>query len=534
MSRTVLPALLTLVSAVGPLAAQPAPGAAPVAGGAAADTRGESDVVKRLVTLVPSIRAALTGNNVEAQRAALSVIEAAPPGTVFGADLLPALRTFLGKEIADPELLALGLRALGKSLPNDNDLTAIVGKHVSSPNAVVRKAAADAMSFAIQNAAAGSLDISVGNMGAILTVLKPQLQTVLTDGDSASRKSALEGIRTAARRLTTFYVATPAGPGPALGVRNAAENLAALIPRLAAPDWEDYETQNVLGRLMTNLADFRRWAATGRMIESGVSTLAELVGSFPGPLTDPDPATRALASRTVSALGELRRVVRLTAQRPVTPIDPASEPIRNLVAGLADDLKHPDPAVRLAAASALETVADIPSAANALIPSATDSVVPIRWTVARALRPQVVEPRAALPVEIETLSRLAADKDLDVRNAALVSLEKHGAAGAAATPVVLRAAREGDVEPRMAAIKTLAALNSDAASTVPVLIEGLRQEDLRLRRAAASGLARFKADAKAALPELRRALQNPDPELRLGAAEAVLAIERQPKLSEER
>ncbi|HVK11055.1 MAG TPA: HEAT repeat domain-containing protein [Gemmataceae bacterium] len=534
MSRRVIPAFMVLASVAGPLAAQPAAGTPPAAGTTQADARSETDVVKRLTPLLPSVRSALIGNNTEAQRAALSVIESVPPGTVFGADLLPALRTFLSKDVADPDLLALGLRALGKSLPEDRDLTQIVAKHVSSPNATVRKGAADALGFAIQNAAAGVRDDSVGNMGAILTVSKSQLQTVLTDGDSAARKAVLDGIRTAARRLTTYYVATPSGPGPLAGIRNAATDLAALVPRLAAPDWEDYETQSTLGRLLANLGEFRKWAATGRMIESGVATLTDLVGAFPGPLGDPDPATRALASKTVSALGELRRIVRLTGQRPVVPLDPAGDRIRGLVAGLADDLKHPDPAVRLAAASALETMADLPTAANALLRAATDPVVPIRWTVARALRPQIIEPRPPTALELQTLAGLAADRDLDVRTAALVSLEKHGAAGAAATAAALRAAREGDVEPRMAAIKTLAALNSDAASTVPVLIEGLQQEDLRLRRAAAAALARFKTDARAALPELRRALQNPDPELRLGAAEAVLAIEPQPKLSEER
>jgi hypothetical protein len=149
VSRTVLPALLTLVSVTGPLAAQPTTGNTPNT--PTTDNRGETDLVKRLVPLLPSIRAALTGNNVEAQRASLAVIEGVPPGTVFGADLLPALRVFLGKEIADPELLALGLRALGKSLPDDRDLTTFVGKHVKSTNAVVRKGAADALNFTIQS-----------------------------------------------------------------------------------------------------------------------------------------------------------------------------------------------------------------------------------------------------------------------------------------------------------------------------------------------------------------------------------------------
>ena len=41
-----------------------------------------------------------------------------------------------------------------------------------------------------------------------------------------------------------------------------------------------------------------------------------------------------------------------------------------------------------------------------------------------------------------------------------------------------------------------------------------------------------RGEAKAALPELRKALQSTDPELRLAAAEAVLSIERKPRLKD--
>ena len=94
----------------------------------------------------------------------------------------------------------------------------------------------------------------------------------------------------------------------------------------------------------------------------------------------------------------------------------------------------------------------------------------------------------------------------------------------------LAAAGRGDVEPRVAAIKALGLLETAAESTVPVLIAALAQRDLRLRTAAASGLVRFGPDARPALPELRKAVINHDLELRLAAAEAILAIERKPRL----
>jgi HEAT repeat protein len=60
----------------------------------------------------------------------------------------------------------------------------------------------------------------------------------------------------------------------------------------------------------------------------------------------------------------------------------------------------------------------------------------------------------------------------------------------------------------------------------------LAERDVRLRIAAASGLVRFGPDARPALPELIKAVMSTDPELRLAAAEAILAIDRKPRLKD--
>ena len=217
-------------------------------------------------------------------------------------------------------------------------------------------------------------------------------------------------------------------------------DLAPLIPRLVAPDWEDTDTQIQLRRFLETLAGFQKWVTIGRMIDTGVVALGEVSGSLPGPLVDPDPATRTLASRTVTALGNLRRIVRYTGRTKI-PADPSGDRIRGLVAGLTDDLKHKDPEVRLAAATALETLSDCPRPRR---PWSRPRPIrrPDRWTVAQALRPQPVDPRPALPVEIETLARLATDKDIDVRIAALGSLEKM-VRPVRSHPAVLRRPRTG-------------------------------------------------------------------------------------------
>lgn len=516
MSRLIIPPALLLACLLGPAAAQPTG-----SGTITQENRGETDLSRRVGPLLPSLRAALTGNNVESQRAALAVIESIPPGALFAADLAGPLRAYLSKDIADPALLALGLRALGKSLPNGKDISDIMGKHVRSESGEVRVAAAEAINNAIQVAAAGRRAESAALLGELLQAAEPSLEVILTTGDSASRRPALAAIRAAAARFGEVY-SLDTGPGPNL--RLMASELGSLTPRLAAPDWEDSDTLSTLRRLADHLSALRVWAASGRLVEVGIRSLIELGPALASPLADPDAETRMAALRTVASLGKLRQ-----AARPATAAGtgtPAEERLRDLVSLLGSRLKDVDPVVRLAAASGLEYLNDLPGATDLLLGAVADRTVAVRWTVARALRPVAGSKRAAGPAEIEALARLATDPDLDIRNAALVSLERHGPAGAAATEAVLRSAQQGDVEPRLAAIRTLAALKSDASTTVPILVSGLRQDDLRLRRASASGLVRFQTNARPALPELRLALQSDDPELRIAAAEAVLAIGR--------
>ncbi len=502
-----------------------------------ADARNETDLARRVAPLLPSLRAALTGNNPETQRAALATIETVPPGSLYGSGLAAALTTYVDKNASDPALLAAALRALGKSRPDPKEFARLVGKHAKSDPADVRLAAADALNSAIQIAATplkqgDRLNDSLSYLAELIQAAKPALQALLADGTSATRQAALSAIQTSAARLGETYT-FDAGPGPAI------RELAGLMPRVGGTvDWDDSDSQFALRRMLSAIGNLYGWASSGRVIQLAIADLGDLTGSLAGPLADSDATTRMAAIRTAGSLASLRRLVG-TSQGPGMPpkADSASaDGLKKIIPLLADKSRDLGPQGRLAVLSAAEQFADLTEARPLLFAGANDREPTIRWTAARALgaRTNAAGTPAATTEDIEVLTRLANDSDMDVRAAALAALERFGAKAKAAGPVVIAAAIKGDAEPRLAALKTLSAIGTEAKSAVPALIEALRADDLRLKRVAAIGLARFRADAKPALPDLRVALTNADPELRISAAEAILAIERQPRLTEER
>ena len=182
----------------------------------------------------------------------------------------------------------------------------------------------------------------------------------------------------------------------------------------------------------------------------------------------------------------------------------------------------------------MESLGDGLDTRDLLRQATTDRVVFVRWAAARSLgRSAPAKPdAAAVADDVAALARL------------IVGRRPGRADGRADGPGPVRprrrvrhagrpdAAGRGDVEPRVAAVQALGALETDADRTIPVLTGALRDPDLRLRRVAAAGLVRFGPDAKTALPELRQAVLSDDQDLRLAAAEAILAIERVPRIKE--
>lgn len=475
---------------------------------------------RRLEPMIPSIRAALEGKDPDAQRAALTVIGDVPPSLSAEAspsaslpsflhpldvtgwyaarwDLVTvraSLHAYLQRPATSPQLTALALRALGKTHPDGNDIRILVTPHVNSEIAEVRRAAAEALSDALTIAAPAAR--SVANAGYFIEVAEqslPLLATGLDDTAMGTQKAALTGLSVTTRTLTGL-VSFDSGP---IGRESA--------PRAGG------------GRLLPFIQVFRE--------------VVKLVPHLASPLASRDPETRATAARALEALAVFRRAILSARPGQPDPLAGAWPPIRQAV---ADRLKDPSPAVRLAVVEALESLSDAVETRGLLREAAADKSSFVRWAAARALGamapPKATE--AIVAPDLVALEPLTRDPDIDVRIAALTALTRLGPTARGAIPAVQAAASRGDVEPRVAAIGALWALDSPAKTTVPILIEGLQDKDVRVRRAAAGGLTRFGPDARPALPELRKALNDEDPELRLLASEAVLSIERKPRLKD--
>jgi hypothetical protein len=449
------------------------------------------ELQRKLALLLPSFRAALLGDNVDAQRATLAVIADIPPALAVNSKLAEALASFLQKEIRDPEVIALGVRSFGRSFPDAPDIEKVVGRFVKSEQTQIRLASAEALASAIANSPPTGR--SIASSAYFLDVSSrsvPLLAVGIEDKDAATQKAALAGIQGAAR-VTSELFSPDSGPiGEEPRPKEANARFAPVMPLLRA--------------------------------------LVDASPKLAVPLSSQDTSTRLAAARTLENLAVLRRAI-ANARGPGDPVAPEhfANTWKAIGPGVTAGIKDGDPAIRLAITEALETLGDAFEARALLRDASTDTNLFVRWAAARALgksAPAKPDPAMSAP-DVAALTRLIDDCDFDVRTSTLNALAKYGIAAKSAGPKVIAAARRGDIEPRVAAVKALGAIETDAASTVPVLIAGLQNDDVRLRRAAASGLVRFGAEAKAALPELRKALASPDVELRLAAAEAVLAIE---------
>jgi len=473
--------------------------------GDATDLRqADEELRKRLAPLAPMVREALAGKDRDAQRAALGIAADFPRDMANTARLPAAVAAFLLRDANDPELFAMGLRAYGRMFPAAADLARVASRHQKAESAEVRRATAEALATAIQNASPEGKQLAAARYFVeICTVALPKLAELLDDPDEAVERIAVDGVAFAARVVTDVYT-FDAGP--------------------AADEPKPKEGAGRFDQL--------------RPVLQG---LAHSIPHLAKPLAGREPVTRLAAARVTETLAVTRRTV-LTTHPPGEPAatDPFAGAWTTLRPALADHIKDPDPEVRLAVAQALESLGDGLDSRDLLRQATADRSVFVRWTAARALgRTAPAKPAAAAVADdVAALAKLAADGDPDVRTAALNSLARFGTAAQSASQAVLNAASRGDIEPRVAAIKALGALQTDAARTVPVLIEALQtpllrvQPDLRLQRVAAAGLSRFGPDAKAALPELRKAVLSDDPELRLAAAEAILAIERVTRIKE--
>ena len=452
---------------------------------------------KRMEPLVPSIRAVLLGESVEAQRAAPAIAADFPPALAAGANLSGTLATFLQKDLKDTEMIVLGLKSFGKSYPEGPEISRVLTRYVRSENTAIRQATAEALTSLILNAA--PLERKLANAAYFVAVATPAIALLgdeLESKDVATQRTALGGIKSAVRTITDLY-AYESGP----------------------------------------IADEPKAKEPAKRFDSLAPVLKSLGGIIPKiavPLNSTDAETRVTASRVLESLAALRQAI-MSSTMPGLPAsaDPFDDAWPSLRTAVTVRLSDDDPTVRLAVTEALDAAGDALAARSYLRAATSDRSAFVRWAAARSLGRTAPSKDAKVNTEdVVALARLAVDRDADVRTAAVTAIGRFGPAGKPAETAVLSAAGKGDVEPRMAAIKALAAIESDAATTVPVLSDALTNDDLRLKRVAASGLVRFGPAARTALPELRKAVISPDPELRLAAAEAILAIEKTPRFKE--
>jgi HEAT repeat protein len=469
-----------------------------------ADRVADAEMRRKLEPLIPSIRAALQGDNIDAQRAALAVTADFPPALAAEANLSAGLAAFLSKDHKDPEVIALGLRSFGKSDPDPSDIARIVGRYVKSPHTIVRRAVAESLTTAVQNSVPAGP--SVANATKFIDVAKqavPLLREGVSDSDEGVQRGALEGIRAVAGQPQ----------GGAAGLTGLYTYDTGPLADEPKPKEKEKERD--------------RFAP----LEPIIKELAGVVPKMAVPLAGKEPATRITAARAAESLALLRRAI-IAVRGPGT--DPFAEGWLTLREVATARLKDESPAVRLAVTEALESLGDALEAREYLRQATTDQNVYVRWAAARALgRTAPARPDLkAVEADVAALARVAADRDSDVRTAGINALARFGPAAKAAVPVLLAAATHGDIEPRVAAIKALSAVESPSDTTVPLLTAALAEPDLRLRRAAATALVRFGPDARPALAELRKAINDADQDLRLAAAEAILAIERKPRLKD--
>src|SRR5262249_28853559 len=273
----------------------------------------DAEMRRRLEPLIPSIRAALQGDSVDAQRAALAITADFPPALAIEANLSTGLATFLSKEHKDPEVIALGLRSFGRSDPDAADIGRVVGRYVKSPDTGVRRAVAESLTIAVQNSVPAGP--SVANAMKFIDVSKqavPLLREGAADSDESVQRAALDGVKAVSGALTFFYTFDVGLPTDDAKPKDKDDRFAPLTPI--------------------------------------IKELAGVVPKMSVPLAGKEPVTRITAARAAESLALLRRAI-IAIRGPGT--DPFAEGWLTLREVATARLRDESPAVRLAVTEAL-------------------------------------------------------------------------------------------------------------------------------------------------------------------------------------
>jgi HEAT repeat protein len=201
-----------------------------------------------------------------------------------------------------------------------------------------------------------------------------------------------------------------------------------------------------------------------------------------------------------------------------------SAALKAALPALVQALKNPDVRTRRSAGYTLE---DMGGDALPVLPDLTRALSDpdrfVRWTILRILghlAPQ--EAKVVVPAVVP----LVGDPDMDVRAAALKSLENYGkdAAGMGAGPAIAKALPREDPLTQVAATRTLQAIGEWDRSTLAVVADLLQVADVDVRVSAAETLGKAGKHATPFRPAVERAMEAGDEKVRVAASEALLRI----------
>jgi HEAT repeat protein/uncharacterized RDD family membrane protein YckC len=250
------------------------------------------------------------------------------------------------------------------------------------------------------------------------------------------------------------------------------------------------------------LADNKQYIEAERAIRAAGASAAPALSN--AVLTHVNPAVRAAAARLLGMNG-----------------GPGS------VAVLIKALKHPDPDVRVGAASGLffRGTNDDPETATAVSPlteAIKDPETRVRIDAADALKSIGPLAKAAAPALLAALQN-SDDKALYALAAALERVDA-ATARQHAIPLIVRAYDREDGNTRFLLISVLGDLKAPPEAVIPTYIRALDEEDNYPRERAALLLGEIGAPAAAAIPKLTSLLKHKDEDTRAAAATAIALI----------
>jgi HEAT repeat protein len=383
-------------------------------------------------------------------------------------------------------------------------MTKDLAKLTTDPNLSVREAAGKAL----------------GSVNPVPAEAVPALSKLLKSDEPALRRSAATGLRNMIQQILSIL---PAKGRSLTGIEASRPEVVqvgqAVVPA-AAPALSDPDPEV-------------RRLATETLHLSAVA-LGDLVQNPPANLRFPPPG-RKVTEEERREMDDYRKEV----QDERTELQPLAQALHDGAPVLARVLGDQVPQIRLLACRALEEMANArqrllkrsnsvppapaPTRDKAALGEARDQVVPVAEQAPPTAAPEPIGKglREVLPALIRALK----DPDVDVRRAALDTMELLGEGAAPAAPAIVRSLGDPDLFVRWAATRTLGKTGGAPADVaVPALARLLGDPDLDLRIVAAGVLERFGPPAKGAVPALVQATGKGDAEIRIAAMRALQGV----------